>query len=164
MGRAAERRKQRSRGGGFAGIPREVMRSDQYARLTFKAKALLIEFAFQYKGTNNGDLSCAQKLMKHRGFPARSTVSEACEELEEAGFIERTRQGGRNQCNLYALTWQPIDECRGKLDARPTNKPSNRWCRPPTDRGGKTSGMPENQATLARGSGKVDQETTKSAA
>jgi hypothetical protein len=43
------------------------------------------------------------------------------------GFIEQTRQGGKNQCSLYAVTWLAIDECNGKLDVNPTRAASNLW-------------------------------------
>jgi hypothetical protein len=36
-------------------------------------------------------------------------------------MIIKTRQGGKNYPCLYAITWQPIDECRGKnLELGPT--------------------------------------------
>ena len=55
-------------------------------------------------------------------------------ELEAAGFIEKTRHGSKRICNLYAITWHPIDECKtkggmSKLDVGPTRTPSNKWKR-----------------------------------
>ena len=53
--------------------------------------------------------------------------SKAKNELIERGFIAVSRQGGRNKCSLYAVTWQPIDDCKGKLDIGASNKPLNLW-------------------------------------
>jgi len=38
------------------------------------------------------------------------------QELLNADLVILTRQGGRNRCNLYGVTWEPIDECGNKLD------------------------------------------------
>jgi hypothetical protein len=54
-------------------------------------------------------------------------VHKALAELLALGFIEQTRQGGKNQCSLYAVTWLAIDECNGKLYVKPTNVASNLW-------------------------------------
>jgi hypothetical protein len=97
-------------------VPLAVLESLQYAALSWPARALLIELAAQFNGHNNGDQSAAFALHRKRGW-TRSTLQAATVELEQAGFIVRTRQGGRNACNLYGLTWQPLDECAGKLDA-----------------------------------------------
>ncbi len=117
------RKKGRRASGTFALIPSEIVDSPAYASLSWPARALLLEMASMYRGSdekhrkgNNGDLSAAYALHKARGWH-RSTLQNTCAELEKSGFIVRTRQGGRNACNLYALTWRPIDECGGKLDA-----------------------------------------------
>jgi hypothetical protein len=48
--------------------------------------------------------------------------------LEEAGFVVKTRTGHRRLCNLYSVTWYPIDECPGKgLEVAPEHAPSNLW-------------------------------------
>ena len=120
-----ERLKGRRTAGRFVLVPLTVLDSPAYAALGWPARALLYEMASQYTGSNNGDLTAAHALHKARGW-ARNSLPRATTELEASGFIVRTRQGGRNTCNLYAVTWQPIDECRGKnldhgypLDGRP---------------------------------------------
>lgn len=123
-----ERLKGRRTAGKFALIPLAVLESVAYAALGWSARALLLEMAAQYNGHNNGDLTAAHAVHKARGWQ-RSTLQAATAELEAAGFIARTRQGGRNSCNLYAVTWQPIDECPGKgLDhGMATTVPLNLW-------------------------------------
>lgn len=111
----------------FAGIPHVCLDHPNYIALAANARALLVEFARQYNGHNNGDLCCAWKLMRARGWKSRGTVERARDELLERGWIELTRQGGRNAPNLYALTFQAIDDCKGKLDVPPTKTPSGLW-------------------------------------
>ena len=125
MARSRLKAKGRRSSGRFVLVPLCVLDSPTYAGLSYQARALLFEVAGQYAGKNNGDLSAAPAIHASRGWP-RNTLQRATIELEAAGFIVRTRQGGRNACNLYAVTWQPIDECHGKnldhgfpMDGRP---------------------------------------------
>ena len=107
----------------FAGIPRLVMQCPDYIRLSGSAIKLLILLACQFTGWNNGNLCPAWTLMKDRGFSSKSTLSKAIQELLAAEMIILTRQGQfiRNKAGLYALTWEPINECAGKnLDESPT--------------------------------------------
>ena len=105
----------------FAGIPRIVMESEDYLNLRSGGRSLLFEFAYQYKGKNNSNLSATFNQMKQRGFRSPNTVAKALKALQAAKMIIKTRQGGKNYPCLYAITWQPIDECRGKnLELGPT--------------------------------------------
>jgi hypothetical protein len=88
---------------------------------------LLDNFTAQLNGKNNGDLSAAPKIMKLFGWTSQGSVHSALIELLAFGFIEQTRQGGRNKCSLYAVTWLAIDECKDKLDVKFTSVPSNLW-------------------------------------
>lgn len=114
----------RAGGQSFAGIPRRVMEHPDYIALSYSAKALLFELAYQYRGKNNGDLTAAWAPMKARGWKSKATLSGALEELLDAGLVSCTRQGRfvnpGGVCSLYALTWQPIDECGGKHDLEAT--------------------------------------------
>lgn len=95
--------------------------------LSHAAAHLLDNLAAQYNGSNNGDLSAAPKTMALFGWRSNSTIKKSLNELIAMGFIEKTRQGGRNKCSLYAITWQAIDDCKGKLDVNATIVPSNLW-------------------------------------
>lgn len=95
--------------------------------LSHKAAHFLDDLTAQYNGSNNGNLSAAPGIMKLFGWKSRGSIDEAITENIAYGFIERTRQGGRNQCSLYAITWQSIDDCQGKLDVPPTRVASNLW-------------------------------------
>lgn len=113
--------------GTFWALPHVVLDAPSFLGLRPPAKALLLDLGRQYNGSNNGDLSASWTLMKRRGWRSKDTLCRALKELTERGLIEKTRQGGRNACNLYALTWLPIDECRGKLDVGPTRVASGLW-------------------------------------
>jgi hypothetical protein len=54
-------------------------------------------------------------------------LARRLKELVHFGLIEMTRQGGLNRCSLYALTWRPIDDCKGKLDCAATKNASGKW-------------------------------------
>lgn len=122
----------------FAPLRYDIFTSEEFAALSAPAVKLLIDLYTQFTGYNNGDLSAAWKIMKKRGWNSRDTLCRALQGLLAAGFIEKTRQGGKNLCSLYAVTWLPIDECpiksngmkfggKSKLDVSPTRTPSHLW-------------------------------------
>ena len=113
--------------GAYSALYRCVSRSEAFGNLSGHAVKLLMEFMSNYYGSNNGDLSAAYSTLHKRGWKSKGTLNRAIKELLVAGFIEISRQGGRNMCSLYALTFYAIDECGGKLEIKSTNKPSSLW-------------------------------------
>jgi len=111
----------------FVGIPKACMKHSNYIELSMPAKVLLWEFCYQYNGYNNGDLCAAFSVLKERGWRSKGTLARAIDELKERQWVIVSRQGGRNQCSLYALTFQAIDECKGKLDITSTITASGDW-------------------------------------
>jgi hypothetical protein len=107
--------------------PHVCSRHENFFALSMPARALLLEFVGQYRGHNNGDLTCAWKVLRKRGWRSRTTIEKARLELERSGWIVRTRQGFRNRCSLYALTFFAIDECDGKHERAPTRAPLGYW-------------------------------------
>lgn len=96
--------------GRFLALPADLIDHPAFLRLSAHAKALLIDLGAQYRGHNNGDLCCAWKVMKPRGWRSESTLHKAKHELLDGGFIFEARKGRRpNRCGLYALTWQLLD-------------------------------------------------------
>lgn len=110
--------KGRLESGSFVIFPHALLESQNFLALSAHAKALLFDLSAQYRGNNNGDLCATWSMMEKRGWKSRQTLGKAIKELEHFGLVERTRQGGRNAPNLHALTWHPVNECKGKLDAR----------------------------------------------
>lgn len=115
----------------FAGIPRVVMDNPDYINLSGNAIKLLNELARQYRGKNNGDLTVAYSLLKHRGFNSKGMIARKKDELLKAGIIIKTREGRfinpGGTCDLFALSWQSIDECDGKLEIKPTITPPRKF-------------------------------------
>lgn len=103
--------------GGHVAIPFAVLNGMAYISLSAHARMLLVDFAAQYRGDNNGDLCAAWKIMKLRGWKSEDTLAKAKAELLEARLIVETRKGARpNKCSLYGLTWYALDNCGGKLE------------------------------------------------
>ena len=121
--------KNRIESGGFIALPHCVLRSLAFCKLSAHATKLLIDLVSQYKGSNNGDFSAPYSTMQNRGWKSKGTLQRAINELLELGFIEKSRQGGRHLCTLYAVTFYAVDECKGKLDIMPTSKPTGLWRR-----------------------------------
>lgn len=118
----------------FSAKPHHIFRADckngtpsPASILSHMAAHLLDNLTAQFNGSNNGDLSAAPKIMNLYGWNSQGSIHKALAELLALGFIEQTRQGGRNQCSLYAVTWLAIDDCKGKLDVNPTKVASNLW-------------------------------------
>ena len=109
-------------------IPLTLLGHPNFTRLSPHGCKLLLDLGRQYKGFNNGDLCATFSVMASRGWRSETTLREAIAECEHYGLIARSRQGGRNRCNLFALTWRRLDKVTGKrLDMIPTLSSSNDW-------------------------------------
>lgn len=106
---------------GFLHLPSVLLKHPDFISLRPNSLKLLVDIASQYNGRNNGDLCAAMSILRKRGWNSNAQLSKGMRELLEKNLICQTRQGGLNLGpNLYAITWQPIDECGGKLDVSPT--------------------------------------------
>ena len=121
------RQKGRSMGDSFIRIPHHVANHERFRTLSPRATKLLIDLLAQYRGYNNGDLCAPLSLMQERAWNSSDQLQKAKNELIERDVIIVTRQGGLNKANLYAVTWFPIDECKGKLDVRSTTTAPVNW-------------------------------------
>jgi hypothetical protein len=121
------RRQKAKLGYSFVPFPRFVLEHEAFGRLSGNAVKLLCSFLTSYRGTNNGDLSAAWKIMHPLGWTSKHTLAQALKELVDADFIIQTRQGGRHQCSLFAIAFYDIDDCPGKgLEVGPRVK-SSAW-------------------------------------
>lgn len=127
MARTREKAKGRKTSGSFLSLPHKLIESNEFNNLKPSTIKLIINLAAQFRGKNNGDLTTAWAVMEKYGWRSKDTLYRAIREAEGTGFILRTRQGGLNKCNLFAITWQSIDECGGKLDVNSTRVASNAW-------------------------------------
>jgi hypothetical protein len=100
--------------GGFVALPWQVIDSPAYQGLTPHGKALLIDIARQYTGSNNGALRCGRAYMQPRGWNSMDMLTKAKRELLDAGLIFETVKGCRpNKASWYAATWQTLDKLDG---------------------------------------------------
>ena len=111
----------------FVMFPHHVLRHEVLSKLSPRASKLVIDLMAQYQGDNNGDLSAPLSQMRARGWNSSDQLDKAKKELINKDVIWVTRQGGRNMASLYALTWFPINECKGKLDVSPTKTAPVNW-------------------------------------
>lgn len=130
--------------GGFAGIPRAVVSGPDFMSLNGGSVKLLIEFARQINGHNNGDLTAAWSILRERGFTSKGTIERAIKELIQRGLVVNTRQGrggvdGKRLPTLYALSWLaicPVNLYSGDkrvFDVEPTTQPLRRSFAEPYD-------------------------------
>jgi hypothetical protein len=112
-------------GPAFLKLPHWIIESEQFAQLTGSEVKLLIDIAAQFKGRNNGNLSIEE--IRHR-WKSRTTTQAAKDGLLQKEWIIRTRRGGlRMGPDLFAVTWLPIDECKGKHNHAPETRASHAW-------------------------------------
>jgi len=121
------RAKGRREGGSFISLPHACVRHENFILLSAYAVKLLIHLYANYNGKNNGDFCCTWSLMSKRGWRSESTLNNARKELLYYGWIICSRQGGRNLASLYAVTFQAIDDCKGKLDVQETVTTLGYW-------------------------------------
>ncbi len=111
----------------FAGIPNRVIEHPDFHSLSANSVRLLLWFAYQYKGSNNGKLCAVHSQLHDKGFRSKSTLSAAIRELIQKDFIELSKGSGLGKNgrtpNYYALTYESVDEIRGfEMDIKPSNK------------------------------------------
>lgn len=108
-----------------------VLHSPKFHALSANAVKLLFDIGAQFRGSNNGDLTAAWKLMKPKGWKSQTTLNRAKAELLAGGFIAETRKGRLpNLCSLYGITWMPLNPSE-KLDAGAAGFPVGAWSEMP---------------------------------
>lgn len=113
----------RKSGPTFVMVLHAILDHPDYIALSGSAAKLLWDVARQYNGHNNGDLTAAMSVMAARGWQ-KKTLARALAELLERDWLRRTRHPRlKRQAALYALSWLPVNECGGKLDAGADKEP-----------------------------------------
>ncbi len=126
--------KRRMTGKHFAAIPVEVLTSEACRTLPHYAARILLAYAAQFRGNNNGDLALSWAIGKTFGIKSHKQLVAGIAMLLERGLIEKTRQGGKKPLGpcLYAITWQPINDLAGKIESGATTNASNEWAKWPS--------------------------------
>ena len=123
----AKQKGRRDKSPSYFALPHAVTGTRKYQSLSAMAVKLMVDLGQQYNGFNNGDLCATWSMMKIRGWKSSSSLYRAKNELLAVEFLVVSRQGGRNKPTLFALTWVVIDECKGKLDIKPSKVPLSFW-------------------------------------
>ncbi len=111
----------------FAGIPNRVIEQKDFATLKPSELRLLIMFAYQYRGNNNGKLCAVFSQAQKFGVKSEQSLSNAIKGLLLKEYIQVTK-GSISQAHgrtavFYAVTWEKIDEIKNfNMDIEPTNK------------------------------------------
>lgn len=110
---------------GAVAIPRALMTHRDFCEMSGSARKVLDLLTYQYNGRNNGNLAATHTMMADWGGMAKGTLAAALRELVDRNLIIKSRDHDRSRDGakpaLYALSWQPIDECPGKdLELSPT--------------------------------------------
>ncbi len=85
-----------------------------YIALSKTARAFLWDFARQFNGYNNGNLSAAPAIMEKYGWE-KKTALRCRKELEQKGWISVTRYPqAKKEPTLYRLNWLDLDRWEGK--------------------------------------------------
>lgn len=119
MGR--EKKQKVSVQGPWQPVSLAFLRSRACAQLSPQGAKLFIDLLAMMgpNAARNGDLSLAPSVMKVRGWRSRATLEAAAQELVTAKLLCQTRQGGRKDCSLWALTLYPLYCDLRKLDVGP---------------------------------------------
>lgn len=119
MAKSFKSNKAKRDGARFLALPHVVLDSPSYQALGYAARALLIDIARQYTGTNNGRLVACAKYLAPRCWNSNGTITRALVELRESGLLIQTRMGMKpNRAAWFALGWLSLDETNG-LDIDP---------------------------------------------
>lgn len=117
----------RGKGHSFLQLRHDLLRSPEFNRLSGNAVKLLLFLASQFHGANNGNFSMAWVDLAAAGWASEATARRARDELLEAKFIRITRHGESRRCYLFAVTWLPVDECKGKSLEVPPERVACDW-------------------------------------
>ena len=104
-----------------------IIDSQQFARIPGSKLKMLIDLARQFNGRNNGNFDISKIRLR---WNSRDTTGTALTWLVNHGWIIKTKQGGLGMGpDLFAVTWWPIDECKGKHDFPAETVASHLWAK-----------------------------------
>lgn len=100
------KRKKDKRFNNFVMLPRKMLKSKEWKVLSPPGKLFYIHLKGKYNGHNNGNIRLYYSELKGiKGISSDSTISKAIQELEEKGWIKRTKLGGLyRHFNEFKLT------------------------------------------------------------
>ncbi|SLN18707.1 helix-turn-helix domain-containing protein [Oceanibacterium hippocampi] len=126
----------RTAGEQFFAVPYRMAKSIAWRSLSGPALKVWVELRTRYNGKNNGDLSLSFEDAARLLSLSKSTVGRAYAELEQKGFIQKTKQG--QWYGRMATTWTVTD--RAHQGHQATN--DWRYWRPPDEKAKSRSRYP----------------------
>lgn len=122
-------KKGRSIGGGrFVQIHHFMMQSVAWRSLQPNDKAVYLEIAAIYDGTNNGRLGLGVRAAAERANINKDTAGKCFLRLQERGFIECAQPGGFSMKVRHAAEWR-LAQYRCDRTGQPPSKAFQKWGR-----------------------------------
>ncbi len=89
----------------FLKLEHWILRTDAWRSLSPQSRAVYIEIAQRFNGSNNGEISLSVREAARLVNIAKDTATKAFHELEAKGFIRRNVCGSFNWKLKHATTW-----------------------------------------------------------
>ena len=131
----------------FLKVEHWLMRTPAWRSLGPAPRALYVELAQRYNGSNNGEISMSVREAAALIHVAKDTAQKAFRELEDKGFILRVVCGSFDWKLRHATTWILTEHAIGD---RPATKEFARWEPEKSEAGPKRSLNCPNPRTLLR--------------
>lgn len=94
----------------FVALPKPIIRSPEWMRLSLRGRVLAIDLMVQYTGKNNGRLTPSFEVMRRAGWTSKDQLRKARDELLECSFAIRTRMGHPPRtAEWIGFTWWRLD-------------------------------------------------------
>lgn len=116
--RAEHRREQDRSKHPIAAIEKRVIHSPAFADLAPSSVVVLLLLAANLAKDRNGHIQLSETDAAAHGIE-RKTLRRALRDLEDHGFIHKTKPGGKVQghCHKWAFTWMPVKHRNGLDEA-----------------------------------------------
>lgn len=120
--------KKNTNGNTFTMLRHDVVNDPRFIKLSNSAKVVFLHLLARYDGKNNGDLSAPLNRAKEIFGLSSQGLKNALDELISFKLLQVTRQGGKNQCALYALTCFKLNDVnKAGIFIKATERPSDEW-------------------------------------
>lgn len=104
-GRKADSKGRSKNEGRFLKLEYYLLQSSAWKSLKSVRRAIYIELAQRFNGSNNGEISMSVREAAYGAHCSKDTASEAFHELEGKGFIKRNLCGSFDFKLRHATTW-----------------------------------------------------------
>ncbi len=123
-GPGQDKRGRSKKGDRFVKLEHWMLKMPAWRALSPAARAIYVELAQRYNGSNNGEISMSVREAADCVNIAKDTASKAFHELEAKGFTRRHICGSFNWKRRHATTWVLTEFA---LSETPATKDFARW-------------------------------------